>query len=460
MSVSQFLEINGIKVHYQEAGEGQPLVFVHGWSCDVTCWNAQLKYFSRSFRTLAYEFRGAGKSGGASPAFSMSELADDLGALLKARGVERPILCGHSLGGGIVVEYAIRNPDALTALVIAASAPPDSFVDRIQESVGGVGISRVLKLDDVLGDESSKNLLIPALCLKFFSQKFYRKQHDEIDAWKDQFRTNSSKALVHSINAWSKREDPSPLLPKLAKLPTLVIAGSVDLTFPLPEMKAFHASIPGSQFEVIKGAGHMLMVEEPKEFNEILEKFIAPFATPTTTAAANGGASAAADAAQAQQAMALKAAEAKTAAAEAKAAAAEAKASEVKTAMKAAEARAAEAKTAMKAAEAKTAIKAAETKAAIKAAEAKVAARAQATAGAALAAAPGDEDADSLPAIVVDVGKVGRKAVQELKRGKGGLMQQIAHVVGSVRSQLGEDADDVPLLPVVIVYRQKSKKWS
>src|SRR5438132_5893954 len=133
---SKFVDIHGIPIHYQEAGAGAPIVFVHGWSLDCTCWQAQVDYFSQHYRTIAYDWRGSGKSGGAKRLVDFTQLIEELDALLAALALERPILCGHSMGGDMVLEYAVTYPQRLSALVVADAPGPHNTTTSPLASIG------------------------------------------------------------------------------------------------------------------------------------------------------------------------------------------------------------------------------------------------------------------------------------------------------------------------------------
>jgi len=115
-----YVETNGTRTYYERRGEGPPVVFVHGMVMSTTMWARQLAALSGEFTTVAYDVRGHGRTGG-SPVetYSMDLFADDLDALLTALDIERPVLCGLSMGGAVVQAYAARHPENVAALVLA-----------------------------------------------------------------------------------------------------------------------------------------------------------------------------------------------------------------------------------------------------------------------------------------------------------------------------------------------------
>src|SRR5689334_10727057 len=103
--------INGVNLYYERHGEnGEPLVFVHGYTGDITDWRYQLPVFSKTHQLLILDNRGHGKSE-APPdrsSYSVLQMADDAEALIAHAGFERYHLLGHSMGGAVVQEIALR----------------------------------------------------------------------------------------------------------------------------------------------------------------------------------------------------------------------------------------------------------------------------------------------------------------------------------------------------------------
>ena len=113
----------GVTHYYEQAGEGLPLVLIHGAFADARIWHPQWPYFSARYRVMRYDLRGSGRTGPSSlPHYTMATFADDLAALLDALAVESPSLCGLSMGGVIAQAFAVRYPARPKALILA-SAP-------------------------------------------------------------------------------------------------------------------------------------------------------------------------------------------------------------------------------------------------------------------------------------------------------------------------------------------------
>src|SRR5580704_8224910 len=119
---------NGIRLHVADQGKGAlAIVFLHGWGASTRTWEHVIAALPPGYRTVAIDQRGWGSSDHPASGYSLAELADDTEGAIKALGLERYILVGHSMGGKTVQFLASRRPKGLAGLVLLASAPPSPF---------------------------------------------------------------------------------------------------------------------------------------------------------------------------------------------------------------------------------------------------------------------------------------------------------------------------------------------
>src|SRR5262245_32136529 len=110
--------VNGIRTWYEEEGSGETVVLVHGLGgTGQDIWKKALAELAESFRVLAYDLRGSGRSDAPPGPYTIEGLADDLQALLVALGHQRVAIVGHSMGGGIALELAGRDPGRVRAVI-------------------------------------------------------------------------------------------------------------------------------------------------------------------------------------------------------------------------------------------------------------------------------------------------------------------------------------------------------
>jgi pimeloyl-ACP methyl ester carboxylesterase len=124
------LERDGVKLAYEERGEGSPaMVLVHGWTCDRSHMAAQAEHFSREHTVVAVDLRGHGESDKPEVDYTMELLASDVAWMIAELGLERPVVVGHSMGGLVALALAANHPDAARAVVLLDSPlyPPGAI---------------------------------------------------------------------------------------------------------------------------------------------------------------------------------------------------------------------------------------------------------------------------------------------------------------------------------------------
>ena len=120
---------DGVKIHYKDWGQGQPIVFSHGWPLSADDWDAQMLFFlDKGYRVIAHDRRGHGRSTQVDDGHDMDHYADDLAAVVTHLGLKNAIHVGHSTGGGEVVRYLARHGETRVAKAAIISAVPPLMV--------------------------------------------------------------------------------------------------------------------------------------------------------------------------------------------------------------------------------------------------------------------------------------------------------------------------------------------
>jgi 3-oxoadipate enol-lactonase len=259
--VSGYAEVNGARLYYELAGSGAPLVFIHGFGLDRRMWDAQFSFFARRRQVLRYDLRGFGRSALPQPGAAYRHV-DDLAALLDHLQIDQAALAGLSLGGLIALNAALEYPDRVSTLVLvdaiasgrAMSAAWDDEYRRIRREARAQGAAA--------GKQAwlSFSLFAPT------------RAHPE-----------AGPLLARLIGDWSgwqlTQRDPENsnivAMGRLAEVraPTLVVVGERDQ----PDFQAIAdelLGIPLARKVVVPGAGHLVPMEAPGEFNVLLEAFL------------------------------------------------------------------------------------------------------------------------------------------------------------------------------------------
>lgn len=261
-------EVNGARLYYEEAGTGEPLVLVHGFSLDTRMWEGQFDAFAGRYWVIRYDLRGFGRS--AVPAGEPYRHVDDLSSLLDYLNVERAHLVGLSLGGGVVVDFALTYPAAVRSLI-----PVDAALGGYRWSAEwDASIAPVWKrgrAGDIAGARElwlKHALFAPAL------------ERPEVGSRLSQMISEYSG--WHWVNRDPERSPQPPAIQRLGqiRLPTLVILGAHDLPDFHRIADLLQSQIPKARKAVLPGVGHLSNMEAPGRFNEIVLSFLAELQQP------------------------------------------------------------------------------------------------------------------------------------------------------------------------------------
>src|SRR5579872_3466169 len=120
-TVTGFAEVNSTKLFYEVAGEGHPLVLIHGGLVDHHLWDEQFSAFAQHYKVIRYDMRGFGDSGLIKVGDAPYSMRDDLHALLQHLGIEKTYIMGLSMGGGMAIDFTLAYPEMVDALIPVAA---------------------------------------------------------------------------------------------------------------------------------------------------------------------------------------------------------------------------------------------------------------------------------------------------------------------------------------------------
>lgn len=250
-----------IETYYEIAGEGEPIVFIHGAAGSHDDWHPQVRHLSDRFKVVTYDIRGHGKSGGSDRKYSCELFADDLNGLITALELERPVVCGLSLGGMIAQQYAVRHQSGLAGLVLADTA-----------------VASALTLSDKL-----QKWMFPMSLVKWYIR---RKTPEDYARWSFKYFDMKDDVREYLIQEQLRIDQTEFLklmdaiygfkLLNLAsiKVPTLVVLGENERKAVFSHADKMIELIEGSKKVVIPDAGHASNLENPPEFNRVLDEFL------------------------------------------------------------------------------------------------------------------------------------------------------------------------------------------
>jgi len=260
--------INGERLYYEIAGNGAPLVLIHGWSLNLRMWDPQVAALSGRFRVIRYDRRGFGRSSGSE---DISWDAADLNALLDHLGVTKGHVLGMSQGARVALQFARSYPDRVSSLILHSAPAPDGF------GLPWSGADR-LRLDEWatiarergLGEFRRAWLAHPLMKIPPGHAKAQASLSELLVAYRGE-RLLTPKA-PSGPGAAITMDD----LTRVG-VPTLVLTGDSEVPFLQIVARALAYYLPNARLAAVPGGGHMVNLIEPDRYNAtILEFFSGP----------------------------------------------------------------------------------------------------------------------------------------------------------------------------------------
>jgi pimeloyl-ACP methyl ester carboxylesterase len=258
------VQVNNIRIAYDEQGSGRPVLFVHGYPLNRRIWQPQVEGLAGEARALALDLRGHGESEIAPGPYGMDLLADDCAAFLDATGVSQPVaLCGLSMGGYVAMAFSRRHAGRLAGLVLTATrAGPDTPEAKANRQKAAE-----------LAREEGPLAIAESMLPKMLSPKTYDRKPDLVEAVRKIMISTPVEAIRGDLLGMMERPDSLPGLGQL-RVPTLILHGADDQIIPVSEAEAMQAAIQGAGLQVIPNAGHLLNLEQPEMFTHALRSFL------------------------------------------------------------------------------------------------------------------------------------------------------------------------------------------
>jgi pimeloyl-ACP methyl ester carboxylesterase len=275
VTASKIIDIHGEQFAVIDEGEGEALLLIHGMAGSSQTWRAILPQLAKKYRVIAPDLLGHGQSSKPRTDYSLGAFAVGLRDLLDELGVASATIVGHSLGGGIAMQFLYQHPDYCRRLVLISSGglgPDVGWILRLLAAPGAELVMPVIAPSPVLRAGNSVRGWLSSLGLRSprgaeiwnayssFSDRetrdaFLRTLRSVVD-----YRGQS----VSALNRLNLRAD----------LPTLAIWGEQDAIIPVDHAYSALAARPDCRVEVLPDVGHFAHVEAPNEVVDLIDDFI------------------------------------------------------------------------------------------------------------------------------------------------------------------------------------------
>lgn len=272
---------NDIVTFYEDAGEGEPVVLIHGHSLDGRMWGYQVPALVEAgFRVVRHDVRGHGRTMVPPEGYTWENYATDLAELLDHLNVERPAaqsldvpaahIVGLSMGGGIALQFALDYPERVLSLTLVDSALPGfgysdaigNTIQALREAVEAEGVWPAFQrlwlthpLFDGVRAKPEAYALIEEMVRGFQAPEYVRREEEAAEP-----EATPAPQIIDRLGEISAR--------------TLVVVGENDIDDFRLIAEILSATIPGARQVVLPGCGHMVPMEDPDAFNRLLVDFL------------------------------------------------------------------------------------------------------------------------------------------------------------------------------------------
>jgi pimeloyl-ACP methyl ester carboxylesterase len=266
------VQAHGLDIAYERAGEGPPLVLVHGAAQDGRGWQPQLRTLADEFTVVAWDEPGAGRSSDVPEGFTLADYASCLSAVIEALALGPVHVAGLSWGGTVAQELYRHRPELVATLILVdsyagwkGSLPPEEIR------------ARIAGLDEMLAAPAEQfDPTLPGL--------FAGDPPAEAVPLLEQIAADVRPASLRTQLLVMAEADQRDLLPHIG-VPTLLIWGELDARSPLSVARQLEKAIPDTRLVVIPGCGHVSNLEQPERFDQAVRDFCRAYPGPGRSAA-------------------------------------------------------------------------------------------------------------------------------------------------------------------------------
>ena len=257
------IEHQGLSIHYEEAGQGPPIVLGHSFLCDGQMWREQVPELARSHRVVNIDLRGHGRSSPVTGDFTLYDVVGEVVAVLDHLGIERAVWCGLSIGGMVGLRAALTRPDRVEGLILMdTTAGAETAWKTLKYRMMGAAARMV-----------GMAPLAPQVLPLMFGRTTLREQPELVREWRARIVGTDLRSVLFGLEALVRRDSVVDRLRGI-RVPALVLVGSEDRSLPPPLSRQIDAGLPDSRLVEVAGSGHLSALERPAEVTAAMLDFL------------------------------------------------------------------------------------------------------------------------------------------------------------------------------------------
>ncbi len=267
--------LHGHRVNFTIAGQGPPVVLIHGVAGRAAQWDQIVELLAESHTVVAPDLLGHGESAKPRGDYSLGAHASGIRDLLVGLGIARASIVGHSLGGGIAMQFAYQFPERCERLVLVSSGGLGDDVHAILRAATLPGSELVLPLL-----AHPRVLALASLLPRALGRVGLLTRPDITEiarGYQSLSNAEARSAFIHTlrsvIDPTGQRINACDRLYLASKMPSMIIWGGRDRIIPVAHARPAHEGMPGSRLELFDDAGHFPHLDYPRQFARTLEDF-------------------------------------------------------------------------------------------------------------------------------------------------------------------------------------------
>lgn len=258
--MKDFCRIDGSNIHYNLEGNGDCIIFLHGYLENLTIWDDYAAVLSNDYKVLRIDLPGHGLSISKLDLISMDYMAKCLNAVLTSMNIPKGLLIGHSMGGYASLAFAEKYPEKLSGLCLFHSTPnPDTEEKRL---------ARRRDIDLLI--HGRKEVIVNTNIPKLFATDRLEELRSEVDHAKDMALSTPEKGIIGSLRGMSERPDRKHIFQEIS-CPSMMIFGVKDNLIPMTMAEYLAENNRKTRTVFLNNSGHMGFIEDRDQaLNEII----------------------------------------------------------------------------------------------------------------------------------------------------------------------------------------------
>lgn len=255
--------VNGVEIAFDDTGSGPVVVLLHGYPFNRSLWRDQVAVLQQKHRVVVPDLRGHGESAVVPGPSTMELMAGDVAGLLDTLNITQATIGGLSMGGYVALAFYRLFPSRVRSLILAAT--------RAQGDNDEAKRNRAVQATKAR--QEGMEGIVDALLPKMLTADTVKNGPEIVKHLRGMMAGTNPEGAAAALEGMAIRQDQTSFLSQIT-VPTLIMVGSEDAITPPADAELMHREIAGSRLEIINGAGHVVNLEKPEEFNATVASFL------------------------------------------------------------------------------------------------------------------------------------------------------------------------------------------